>query len=183
MSKRSGEADENGARDRLIRLGRISGAQGLQGEVKISSFTEPPENIAAYGPLTDGTGRSFVIERLRAIKGLAVAAQLTGVSDRNAAEALKGTELYVAREMLPATHEDEWYYQDLIGLDAVSPQGEAVGEVIAVQNFGAGDLLEIRPAEARQTLLVPFTKAAVPIVDLKARRVVVDLAEEEDEQP
>jgi 16S rRNA processing protein RimM len=169
--------------DGKVLLGRVSGAQGLRGEVKINSFTSPPENIAAYGPLTDGEGRSFVIERLRSIKGIAVAAQLAGIGDRNAAEALKGVELYVERDKLPEADEDEWYYDDLIGLDAVSPEGKPIGEVVAVQNFGAGDLLEIRPVNARPTLLVPFTKAAVPVLDMKARRVVVDLAEEEDEQP
>lgn len=182
MQKRDGEPEEANTAAGFVLLGRIVGAHGIRGEARIASFTEPPEHIAAYGPLTDGEGRSFSIERLRPIKGAAVAAQLAGITDRAAAEALKGTELYIAREKLPEPDEDEWYYQDLIGLRALSPNGEAIGEVVAVQNFGAGDLLEIRPPGGRQTLLVAFTKAAVPVVDVKGGHVVVNLAEDEDEQ-
>jgi 16S rRNA processing protein RimM len=166
----------------LILLGRIAGAQGLRGEVKINSFTADPEAIAAYGPLTSPDGRRFVIERVRHLKGGSVVAALEGVRDRGAAEALHGAELYVARDQLPDSDEDEWYYEDLIGLKAVSPEGDEIGEVVSVQNFGAGDLLEIRPADARQSVFVPFTKAAVPLVDVKQERIVVDLPEEEDDQ-
>ena len=173
--------DGDGADDRIL-LGRIAGAQGLRGEVKINSFTADPENIAAYGPLTDGKGRQFAIDRVRHLKGGAVVAVLAGIKDRAAAEALQGTELYVARDRLPEADEDEWYYEDLVGLRAVSPQGDEIGEVLSVQNFGAGDLLEIRPADARQSRFVPFTKAAVPIVDVKNGRIVVDPPEEMDEQ-
>jgi 16S rRNA processing protein RimM len=173
--------DGDGAGDRIL-LGRIAGAQGLRGEVKINSFTADPENIAAYGPLTDGKGRQFTLERVRHLKGGAVVALLAGVKDRAAAEALRGTELYVARDQLPEADEDEWYYEDLVGLKAVSPQGDEIGEVLSVQNFGAGDLLEIRPADARQSRFVPFTRAAVPIVDVKNARIVVDPPREEDEQ-
>ncbi len=173
--------DGDGADDRIL-LGRIAGAQGLRGEVKINSFTADPENIAAYGPLTDCKGRQFTIERVRHLKGGAVVALLAGVKDRGAAEGLQGTELYVARDRLPEADEDEWYYEDLVGLKAVSPQGDEIGEVLSVQNFGAGDLLEIRPADARRSRFVPFTKAAVPIVDVKNGRIVVDPPEEMDEQ-
>jgi 16S rRNA processing protein RimM len=114
---------------------------------------------------------------------MTVAAAFAGIADRTAAETLKGVELYVERARLPEPDEDEWYYADLIGLAAISPEGETLGEVIAVQNFGAGDLLEIRPAAGGRTLLVPFVKAAVPVVDMKARRVVVNMPEDEDEQP
>ena len=175
----AGEGDSTGD---LILLGRIAGAQGLRGEVKINSFTADPEDIAAYGPLADGKGRQFVIERVRHLKGGAVVASLAGVKDRSAAEALQGTELYVARDQLPQADEDEWYYEDLVGLKAVSPEGDAIGEVLSVQNFGAGDLLEIRLLEKRQSRFVPFTKTVVPLVDVKNGRVVVDLPEEVDEQ-
>ena len=159
-------------------LGRITGAQGLKGEVRIATFTEVPENIAAYGPLTAADGRIFRIEALRPVKGAVVAARLAGVADRTAAEALGGVDLHVSRECLPAPDEDEWYYDDLIGLTAVSPEGAVIGEVVAVQNYGAGDLLEIRKAGERQTLLVAFTEAAVPGVDIAAGRVVVRLPED-----
>jgi 16S rRNA processing protein RimM len=162
----------------MVLLGRISGAQGLKGEVRITTFTDAPENLAAYGPLTTPDGRLFRIEDLRPVKGAVVAARLAGIADRTAAEALRGVELYVSRECLPPPDEDEWYYDDLVGLAAISPEGAAIGEVIAVQNYGAGDLLEIRVSGERQTLLVPFTEAAVPQVDIAAGRVVVRLPED-----
>lgn len=172
------------ARRGLVLLGRIAGAHGIRGEVRINSFTAAPEDVAAYGELTDGRGRAFVIERLRPVKGTAVAAQLQGVRDRTAAEALHGTELFVERAKLPEPDEDEWYYEDLIGLEAVTGEGELAGRVLAVQNFGAGDLLEIRRTNARETLFVPFTKAAVPVVDVKGRRIVIqpppETGDEED---
>jgi 16S rRNA processing protein RimM len=172
------------ARRGLVLLGRIAGAHGIRGEVRINSFTAAPEDIAAYGELTDGRGRVFVIERLRPVKGTAVAAQLQGVRDRTAAEALHGTELFVERAKLPEPDEDEWYYEDLIGLEAVTGEGELAGRVLAVQNFGAGDLLEIRRAEGepRESLFVPFTKAAVPVVDVKGGRVVIVPPQETDDE-
>ena len=174
--------DGDKAGDRIL-LGRIAGAQGLRGEVKINSFTDNPEDVAAYGPLCDGKGRQFIIERVRHLKGGAVVAMLAGVKDRGWAEALQGTELYVARDQLPQADEDEWYYQDLVGLSAVSPEGDPVGEVLSVQNFGAGDLLEIRQPDKRQSRFVPFTRAVVPEVDVKNARIVIDLPKEVDEQP
>lgn len=167
--------------DRQVLLGRITGAHGIRGEVKITSFTGTPEDIASYGPLSDGKGRSLTIESLRPLKGMSLSARIAGVSDRNAAEALKGIELFVEREKLPATEEDEWYHADLIGIHAFTPEGERIGEIVAVQNFGAGDLLEIRGEKASRTELIPFTKAAVPVIDIKGRRVIVDQAEDEDD--
>jgi 16S rRNA processing protein RimM len=171
----------------LVLLGRIAGAHGLKGEVKVNSFTQVPENIAAYGPLGDGKGRVFVVESLRPLKGTVVAVQFAGVHNRTDAESLKGTELYAERTKLPELDEDEWYHADLIGLAAISPENEEIGQVIAVQNFGAGDLLEIKQPGEPRSLIVPFTKMAVPVVDVKNRRVVVIIPEEEeaqdDEQP
>jgi 16S rRNA processing protein RimM len=163
---------------RLVLLGRITGAQGIRGEVKITSFTAQPEDIASYNPLSDGKGRSLTILSLRPLKGMSLSARIEGVSDRTAAEALKGVQLFVEREKLPATEEDEWYHADLIGLEALTPEDERLGEIIAVQNFGAGDLLEIRLAGSNRTELVPFTKAVVPIVDIRGGRVIVDEAED-----
>jgi len=181
MNKRAKTPADDAAGASLVLLGRVSAAQGLRGEVRVTSFTEDPESIAAYGPLTDQTGRSFTIESLRVIKGGVLAVRLAGVDDRSTAEKLKGTELYVDKARLPATDDNEWYWDDLIGLRAQSPGGEEVGEIVAVQNYGAGDLLEIRPAGSRQTMLVPFTEAAVPGVDVAHGRVTVILPEEFDE--
>jgi 16S rRNA processing protein RimM len=158
----------------LVLLGRISGAHGLKGEVKIAAFTAEPEDITAYGPLKTANGaRSFEIESLRRAGGSAVIARLRGVADRNAAEQLRGTELYIDRAALPPAAAEEYYHSDLIGLKAVSLDGETLGEVIAVQNFGAGDLLELRPARGRQTELIPFESAYVPKVDLEAGCVII----------
>ena len=161
-----------------ILLGHIAGAHGIRGEVLIKTYTEAPENVGAYGPLSDEGGtRTFNLKSARATsKG--VVARLQGVDDRNAAEALKGIALYIERERLPAAADGEFYHADLIGLAAVDGDGTPLGEIVAVQNYGAGDLLEIRLAGASKTELVPFTDAAVPEVDIAARRVVVILPSE-----
>jgi len=156
-----------------ILLGRISGAHGIRGEVVIHAYTVTPESIGAYGPVFDKAGvRSFEVASARATpKG--VVARLKGVGDRTAAEALKGVELYVNRDRLPAAAEGEFYHVDLIGLAAVDPEGKQIGEIVAVQNFGAGDLLEIRLAASGKIELVPFTEAVVPEIDIAAGRAVV----------
>ncbi len=178
MNKRAkSPADKEAGADRVL-LGRINSAQGLRGEVRITSFTEDPESITAYGPLTDAQGRSFTIESLRVIKGSVLAVRLSGIADRTTAERLKGTELYVEKARLPPTEENEWYYDDLVGLTAETPEGEAIGQVAAVQNYGAGDLLEIRSKHGGQTTFVPFTESAVPEVDMGAGKVIVVLPEE-----
>lgn len=157
-----------------VLLGRISGAHGLKGEVKIATFTQQPEDVAAYGPLTNADGtRSFEIASLRTAGGGSVIARLRGVTDRNGAEALRGIELFVSRAALPPPTADEYYHSDLIGLSAVSAEGEALGEIVAVHNYGAGDLLELRPANSRKTELIPFESAYVPKVDLEARCVTI----------
>jgi 16S rRNA processing protein RimM len=176
-SEKTGPAQSDAG---LVLLGRIGAAQGLRGEVRIATFTESPDNIAAYGPLRDSKGRSFTIEALRPLKGALVVARLAGVADRTAAEALNGVELFVERARLPVPDENEWYYDDLVGLKAVSPEGAEIGKITAVQNFGAGDLLEIRISGSPQTALVAFSEAAVPEVDIKAGRVVVVMPQEID---
>jgi 16S rRNA processing protein RimM len=159
--------------NRRILLGRIAGAHGIRGEVLIRSFAEPPENVAAYGPLSDEAGgRSFAIESVRpGPKGLI--GRIAGIGDRSAAEALQGTDLYVERGRLPVPAEGEFYHADLVGLAAVDAEGRAVGEITAVQNFGAGDLLEVRLAGSTRAELVPFTEACVPQIDFAARRALV----------
>jgi 16S rRNA processing protein RimM len=163
-----------------VLLGRIAAAHGIRGEVLIKSFTAAPASIGAYGPLSDKNGtRTFEIQSARATaKG--VVARLAGVADRNAAEALRGVELYIARERLPAAAEGEFYHADLIGLAAVDGEGKPVGEIVAVHNFGAGDLIEVRLTGSGKTELVPFTDDAVPEVDLAARRAVVVIPEFRD---
>lgn len=155
-------------------VGAIAGAFGLQGEVRIKSFCADPEAIATYGPLEDEAGtRRFDLRLGRAVKG-GFAARLAGVETREQAEALRGTRLYAPRERLPALPDDEFYHADLIGLAVHDTGGALLGSVRAVQNHGAGDLLEIQVAGGSRTVLLPFTQAAVPTVDLAAGRVVAD---------
>ena len=157
-----------------ILLGRIVGAHGIRGDVIVHSFAAVPENIGSYGPLTDKAGtRSFKLRVLRTTPKGAVIARVAGIGDRNAADALKGVELYIAREKLPDPDEGEFYHADLIGLSAVGPDGAEIGEIIAVHNFGAGDLIEIRLAGGSKTELVVFSDRNVPSVDLASRRAVV----------
>ena len=157
-----------------ICVARIGAAHGVRGEVKLWSFTEDPAAVAHYGPLEtqDGT-RCFEIEALRAAKDHFVA-RIAGVSDRDAAEKLRNIELYIPRARLPKIEEtDTFYHADLVGLDAVTPDGARVGTVHALHNFGAGDIIEIAPAEGGDPLMLPFNETTVPKIDVAARRVVV----------
>jgi len=161
----------------LVCVGVIAGPHGVRGQVKVRSFTATPGDVAAYGPVRDESGtRRFTLRLHGAPKEGVVVASLAGIADRDAAEALKGLRLYVARSALPTAAEDEFYHADLVGLRAEGMAGETVGTVQAVQNFGAGDVLEVAKAAGGDTLLVPFTKAAVPLVDVGGGRVVIDLA-------
>ncbi len=166
------------AGDARVCLGAIAGAHGVRGQVKIKSFTEDPSDLTAYGPLGDEAGgRRFEIAVTGQAKGLLLA-RIVGVADREAAQALRGVRLYVDRAALPEPEEAEaFYHADLIGLAAEDAQGEPLGRVAAVENYGAGDFLEIERPEG-EALLVPFTQAAVPLVDLEAGRVVVAPPEE-----
>jgi 16S rRNA processing protein RimM len=162
-------------RDRVL-IARIGAAHGIKGEVRVKAYTAEPGSIAAYGALQAPDGRIFEVAALRPAAGPAsdmLVVKFKGVADRNAAEALNGLELSVPRERLPPATEDEYYHADLIGLTAFRPDGVELGTVIAVQNYGAGDLLEIAPKRG-ETVLVPFTRAVVPDVDLAAGRVTVD---------
>lgn len=159
---------------RRVCLGEILGAHGLGGEVQLRAFTDRPEAIAGYGPLQDESGgRCFEILKLRLAKKGPVA-RLEGVEDREAADALKGVRLFVGRDRLPAAGEDEWYHADLIGLGVEASDGTPLGSVVAVQNFGAEDLLEIKPAAGGPTWLLPFRPATVPEIDLEGGRLVID---------
>ncbi len=159
-----------------ILLAKIGTAHGVRGEVRVKAFTGDPAALGRYGPLWAEDGRLFEIERLRPAKEVVVA-KFRGIDDRNAAEALNGTPLYVDRERLPDPEEDEYYHADLIGLAAETSAGERLGTVVAIHDFGAGDIVEIAPPEG-PSLLVPFTKETVPAVDLAAARIVIELPEE-----
>lgn len=160
---------DGGEKDARVCLGHIVGAHGVKGEVRIRTHTQAPESIAAYGPLEDEAGtRRFSIVSARAAKEGAVA-RIEGVESREEAQALKGTSLHVARAALPEEREENsWYQADLVGLVAINADGAALGQVVAVQNYGAGDLLELRPATGGKTVLVPFTEAIVPEIDIQA---------------
>jgi 16S rRNA processing protein RimM len=158
--------------DRVM-VGVIVGAHGIKGAVRVKSFTAEPEGVAGYGPVEDEKGaRRFELRPIGQAKG-SVLAKIAGIEDRNAAEALKGVRLYVNRSALPPPEEEEFYHADLLGLEAVLGDGTVLGRVRAVHDFGAGDSLEIERTAAA-SLLVPFTKAAVPVVDIAGRRVVIE---------
>jgi 16S rRNA processing protein RimM len=160
-----------------ICIARIGAAHGTGGEVRLWTFTARAEDAAAYGPLqtADGT-RAFEIEALRPGKDFWVA-RVKGVTDRATAERLRNTDLYVARERLPALEAEEFYHADLIGLRAADKAGRAIGIVSAVHNFGAGDILEIAPDAGGETVMVPFSTAVVPSVEVAAGRIVVEFPE------
>jgi 16S rRNA processing protein RimM len=156
-----------------ICLGQIGAPHGVGGEVRLRSFTSDPRAIAGYGPLETEDGRVFEIESLRAANHHFVA-QLSGIRDRDAASTLANIKLYVPRERLPQTEEpDEFYHADLIGLAVVDPAGQTLGSVVAIHNFGAGDLLEVQPDSGDSTELISFDAVTVPTVDLAAGRIVV----------
>jgi 16S rRNA processing protein RimM len=162
-----------------ICIARIGAAHGVRGAVKLWTFTEDPFAVKAYGPLLTKDGaRSFEIATAREAKGHLVAT-FKGVATREDAERLNGIELYIAREKLPSTDENEYYHADLIGLAAVTPADQPLGRVIAIHNFGAGDIIEIAPLHGA-TMLLPFTNAVVPSVDLTSGRVVIALPDEID---
>ena len=162
-----------------ICVARIGAAHGVRGEVKLWTFTEDPLAVKHYGPLTTKDGaRQFEVAHAREARDHLVAT-LKGIATREEAERLNGLELYIARDQLPETDDDEYYHADLIGLAAVTAADAPIGRVVAIHNFGAGDIIEIAPPHGA-TLLLPFTNAVVPTVDLKNGRLVIELPEEVD---
>ncbi|MDE2229149.1 MAG: 16S rRNA processing protein RimM [Alphaproteobacteria bacterium] len=156
----------------LVCLGAIAGVHGVKGLVRLKSFTARAQDIAAYGPLQDAKGaRRFELALVGSSRG-ALIARIKGIEDRNAAERLKGEKLYVARDRLPATEAGEFYHADLIGLAVEREDGTPLGRIVAVHDFGGGPNLEIQP-ESGDSVMVPFTVAVVPMVDVAGRRVVV----------
>ena len=166
-----------------ICVARIGAPHGVRGAVKLWTFTEDPLAVKRYGLLSTKDGvRLFEVTHAREAKGHLVAT-LKGIATREDAERLNGLELYIAREKLPATDADEYYHADLIGLAAVDAADQPIGRVIAIHNFGAGDIIEVAPPNG-PTMLLPFTNAVVPTVDLANGRVVIELpAEIEGDDP
>ena len=163
----------SGASHRIC-VARIGAAHGVRGEVKLWSFTEDPAAVATYGPLETRDGKQqFEIESLRAAKDYFVAC-IAGIKDRDAAERLCNLELFVPRARLPKIQDDDTYYHaDLVGLDAVTPDGVQIGTVHALHNFGAGDIIEIMPTGSGEPLILPFNNMTVPKIDLEAKQIVL----------
>ena len=160
--------------DDMICIGAIAGAFGVHGELRLKSFAAQPEDIATYGPLSteDGTRQFTVTLTGQASNGFT--ARLSGVRTKEDADALRGMQLYVARSVLPSLPDDEYYHADLVGMDVFDTGGKPLGRVKGVQNHGASDLLELSIPGDSATVLLPFTRAAVPTVDLASRRIVAD---------
>ena len=153
-------------------LGRIVGAHGVRGIVRVQSYTADPDDLTAYGPLSDATGtRRFALSVTGRVKGLLLA-RIEGVDNRDAAEALRSTELHIARAALPPTEGEEYYHVDLLGLRAENAEGDTLGRVSAIHDHGAGPIVEIQPPDGPSTL-VPFTREHVPAVDIEGGRMVV----------
>jgi 16S rRNA processing protein RimM len=162
-----------------VLLAAVIGAQGLKGAVKVKTFTADPDALSHYGVLHDATGRRYEITAFRVSKPGEAVMSFKGIGDRNAAEALKGTELFVAREALPQADEDEFYHADLIGLEAFDPEGRLVGKVAALHNFGAGDVIVI--ARGDEEVLLAFTRETVPQIDIKAGRILIAVPEYDED--
>ncbi len=165
--------------DRLVLVGVFGAPQGVRGEIRVKSFTADPKAIGAYGPLGGASGgRVFAFERLRALKDDMLVVKVAGVETRDASAALTGVEIFVRRDRLPPPSAEEYYYADLVGLEAVTARGEPVGRVTEVSNYGAGDILEIAPSGGGEPLLLPFTKAVATAIDFERGRIVIELPEE-----
>ena len=160
--------------DELICVGAIAGAFGVQGEVRLKSFTADPRAIEDYAPLTNESGdQSFDLHLTGEIKN-GFTARLSGIRSKEQADAFKGTRLYAPRERLPSLPDDEYYHADLIGLPVFDAGGVQIGTIKSVQNHGASDILELSVPGRSETALLPFTMEAVPLVDLSAGRIIAD---------
>lgn len=170
--------------ERLILVARVAGAFGVRGEARITTFTDDPMAVLRYRDLLRSDGSpGLTLLSARPVKG-GVIARARELDSKEAADALRGLELYVRREALPPPEdEDEFYLADLIGLEAVTPEGERLGRVKAVENYGAGDLLEIDPGAGRPSWLLPFTREAVPAVDIARGQVTAVRPREIEQDP
>ena len=158
---------------RKVLMGQFGAAHGLKGEVRLKTFTGEMLAIGDYGPLSSEDGRVFVLTHLRAAKEVLIA-KVKGIGDRNAAERLTNLKLYVERDLLGEAEEDAYFHVDLVGLGVEDGEGQRLGCIVALYNFGAGEMVEIRPAAGGRSVLLPFTKVAVPLVDVKVGRVIAD---------
>lgn len=156
-----------------IYLGVIIGAKGIRGEVRIKSFTQSVDDIDSYGILEDEAGTRKFNVKVRGISKGSVFASIDGVTDRNMAEALVGTKLYVSRDRLPSLDEEEFYHADLIGLKAIDEDGVEVGVVSAIYDFGAGDVIEIKLLNSNKTELIPFTESYVPQINISEGYIII----------
>jgi len=163
-----------GDRSRVL-IGRIGAPHGVRGEVLIQSYTLKPRAIASYGPLESEDGRHRIEIKVIRETPKVLIARITGIDDRNGVEALKGLALYVDRSRLPAAAEDKFYRADLIGLRAIDTEGQPLGTIIAVDNYGAGDILELRLEGRSETELIPFADAYVPSLDVAAGTITIVL--------
>ena len=169
------------APDRPVLIGAFGAPQGVRGEIRVKSYTRDPQAIGAYGQLTDATrARRFALEVVRPLKGDMLVARIAGVSTRDAAEALRGVEIFARRDQLPNPSEDEFYYDDLVGLEAVTFAGDRLGRVASLMNYGAGDIIEIAPERGGEALLLPFTRKIAPTIDFEAGRIVIERPDEID---
>ena len=163
-----------------VLLAAVIGAQGLKGAVKTKIFTADPDALARYGVLHDAKGQTYEITAFRTGKPGEAVISFKGIADRAAAEALKGTELFVARGALPATQEDEFYHADLIGLEAFDSEGRLVGKVSAIHNFGAGDVIELARGNGDEMMLA-FTRETVPQIDIAGGRIRIAVPEDDED--
>ena len=166
--------------DRLILVGQIGGAFGVKGEVRISAYTADAMALVGYSPLLGADGKPVLTLLSARPDKAGVVARVKEIATKEEADALRGTSLFVHRDRLPSLPDDEFYHADLIGLAVFDTGGQPVGTVRAIYNHGAGDILEIHAPGRRTTLLLPFTKAVVPVVDLTAGRIIADLPEESE---
>jgi len=165
-----------------VLLAAVLGAHGLKGEVKVKTFTAAPQSLGAYGPLHDKSGRLYTVTALRPGKDGEAVAAFAELRDRDAAEALKGTELFVSRAALPEAEADEFYHADLIGLSAEDNEGRRIGKVLALQNYGAGDVL-VLATDTGDEIWLAFTRENVPEIDVKGGRIIVAVPAEIEARP
>lgn len=162
-----------------VAVGVFGAPHGVRGEMRLKSFTGDPLAITDYAPLTDKSGqRRYVLKKARPFKDDLLIVSVEGVTDRDAAAKLTNLELYASRDVMPPAEEDEFYHADLIGLQAKDPDGKIIGFVLAMHNFGAGDIIEIKPVDGGQTLLLPFTKTIVPHINLTDETITIIMPEE-----
>jgi len=160
-----------------LHIADIRTAHGIRGLLKVAIYLENPKDIENYNPLQGSDGKSYTILLKNAVKGDWLA-QVNGISDRNQAELLRGIELFIDRDQLPQTDGEEIYLEDLVGCEAINTEGHKIGEIISVDNFGASDLIEIKPIDGTKTYYLPLTEPYVQDIDLEQKIVVIDPAEE-----